>query len=834
MITAMFDRLGALCVTRPWRVLAFYAVLVVSVLPWILHLRLEADVRDTLPRDIAQAMERRNALFGTFDLAFILVQAPEARRDTLLAFGAALQERLAPSGLIRHVEFGYSAAMLEALGTLTLHYAPLLVSPEQLDDFDRLLTPEGIQAQIRKTLAQLSLPGAGPQDTLLAEDPLQMRRFAFARLSALRGAFRFDPTSPYLLSQDGTALLIKIEGRASVDDMAGAKATVALLQQVCQELIALPAFQDLTWQATGGYFFAAESERIIRRDMTSSVNLSIVCIIFLQVWVLRRWGVVVYGALPTLLGLWLALGTFAALRPQLNALTLGCVASLIGLGDDFTVHVLQQCFLEQSHGRARPEALRTAIRDIGGGLYMAALTTMAGFASFLAAGQPFLRDMGLLAALGIGWCLALGVTLLPALLVSLPAPAHPVPPRSMGIPQLITGVLRVPRLILGLSLALSLGAIGALVWWPPGFETDLRNIHATSSPTLRVQETIAALFGGSQEPLTLMITGETEEQVIRDLRRVEPALKDLVTEGLLAAVTSPTMLYPDPHVPAEVLSRLQAKDAAQLTTVLTTSLAEAGFDVAALQGYISAIQHALTLREPLDLSTFRARGFDPLLRPFLAHDAAGAVGLAVLFPAQDLWTQETRDTLTQRLTAVLAAQGVHGTLNSLYTISSASAALISADFRRITLLAVAGVVLCVSLQVRRLLLVLMVLLPVSCGALWTAGFFALSGFKLNFMNIAILPMLLGIGINYGIYVVHHFQRHGAASVSAALTGTGTAISLGALTTLLAFGTLALSMNQGIASIGVITFVGITACLVASLCTLPAMLQVGIVGRRGER
>jgi predicted RND superfamily exporter protein len=128
----------------------------------------------------------------------------------------------------------------------------------------------------------------------------------------------------------------------------------------------------------------------------------------------------------------------------------------------------------------------------------------------------------------------------------------------------------------------------------------------------------------------------------------------------------------------------------------------------------------------------------------------------------------------------------------------------------------------------------MVLLPVSCGALWTAGFFALSGFKLNFMNIAILPMLLGIGINYGIYVVHHFQRHGAASVSAALTGTGTAISLGALTTLLAFGTLALSVNQGIASIGVITFVGITACLVASLCTLPAMLQVGIVGRRGER
>lgn len=54
--------------------------------------------------------------------------------------------------------------------------------------------------------------------------------------------------------------------------------------------------------------------------------------------------------------------------------------------------------------------------------------------------------------------------------------------------------------------------------------------------------------------------------------------------------------------------------------------------------------------------------------------------------------------------------------------------------------------------------------------------------------------------------------------------TGTAISLSALTTQIGFGTLALSRNQGIAAVDLVALVGITACLVASLGTLPAALQ----------
>src|SRR4029434_9681680 len=140
------------------------------------------------------------------------------------------------------------------------------------------------------------------------------------------------------------------------------------------------------------------------------------------------------------------------------------------------------------------------------------------------------------------------------------------------------------------------------------------------------------------------------------------------------------MLYPDPSTQTTVLQRLQTKDLQQLRTVLTTGLEAAGFDVPTVQGYVDRFQRALTHQTPMDLAAFRALGFDVLLQPLLAHDTAGAVGVAMLFPTHNLWTLAARDAITQRLTTALTAYGIRGTLSGLYTVSSAAASLLSADF----------------------------------------------------------------------------------------------------------------------------------------------------------
>ena len=67
--------------------------------------------------------------------------------------------------------------------------------------------------------------------------------------------------------------------------------------------------------------------------------------------------------------------------------------------------------------------------------------------------------------------------------------------------------------------------------------------------------------------------------------------------------------------------------------------------------------------------------------------------------------------------------------------------------------------------------------------------------------------------------------HGRADVQDAMQITGLSVLLSALTTLEGFGTLALSVHRGIASVGLVSLVGISACLLAALGTLPATLQL---------
>ncbi len=825
MITRCLLSLGTLCLTWPWRVIACFAVLTLVAIPLVVQLPLEADLRETLPGDIVHALERHRRLFGKSDLAFLLVQTETRSQTDLIAFANTLAQQLTDSPLIRSVQFGYPPPMLQALNDHALDYAPLFVGPEDIETFNQLLTAQGIQAQLRKTRLELSAIGSGLRDRLLLDDPLQLRRFALKRFAALRGSFRFNAFSPYFLSPDGNALLIKVEGRAPVDDMAGAKATVALLEQTLQDVLSLPDSQGLTVQGTGGYFLAAESERVIRRDLIRSINLAVLLICILMVWTFRRWGVVLYGQLPTLVGLWLALGVFALLRPKLNTLTLGCAAALIGLGIDFTVHILTQCFVEFGKGHTTQVAIQTSIRETGSSLIVAGATTIAAFSAFLFSGQHFLQDMGVLADLGIFFCLLLSLILLPSLLAVLPHKKKSLPPRDLGIPGLMRVVLKAPIWVLTFSLVLCLSAVAALIWRPPGFETDLRNIHAADSPALRVQAKIATLFGGSQEPLTVLLEGDTETQVFQAMQRLQPGLNTLVEENLLAAVTSLGAIYPTTDAQQAVLRRLQTKDPDVLGQILTASLNEAGFDVTGYATYIASVRNLLTLRTPLNLSGLKTLGIEDLWRSFLGHDDLGAAGLIVLFPKQELWRVADRNALSQRVTDLLATLGLQGALTGLYTISSASAARIGMDFRRITLLALVLIGTIVCLRFRYPKIIGLVFLPVFCGALWTAGLFALFDLKLNFMNIAILPMLLGIGIDDGIHIVHRFQTCGSRNVQDALAFTGTAVCLTSLTTLLAFGTLALSVNQGIASVGLVSLIGITASLLASITTLPAALKV---------
>ena len=126
---------------------------------------------------------------------------------------------------------------------------------------------------------------------------------------------------------------------------------------------------------------------------------------------------------------------------------------------------------------------------------------------------------------------------------------------------------------------------------------------------------------------------------------------------------------------------------------------------------------------------------------------------------------------------------------------------------------------------------LIAMIPLACGVLWMVGLMKLVGMQITVMNIMALPMIVGIGIDDGVHIVHRWRHEGKAKVFTVFASTGKAILLTSLTTMLAFGSLVFSIWRGFGHLGGALFIGVGACFLATIFILPGI--IGIIGRKSS-
>jgi len=112
--------------------------------------------------------------------------------------------------------------------------------------------------------------------------------------------------------------------------------------------------------------------------------------------------------------------------------------------------------------------------------------------------------------------------------------------------------------------------------------------------------------------------------------------------------------------------------------------------------------------------------------------------------------------------------------------------------------------------------------PLLIGIVWMSGLFAVLGQNLNMINIAVIPLVIGMGIDYGIHFTHRYKIE--KNIETVFRYTGKGVLLSALTTMIGFGSLGLIGRFGsVNSVGRILFIGITSCLLTTIFFLPALL-----------
>jgi hopanoid biosynthesis associated RND transporter like protein HpnN len=117
------------------------------------------------------------------------------------------------------------------------------------------------------------------------------------------------------------------------------------------------------------------------------------------------------------------------------------------------------------------------------------------------------------------------------------------------------------------------------------------------------------------------------------------------------------------------------------------------------------------------------------------------------------------------------------------------------------------------------------LVPLVVGVLLMVAGMWLAGISFNPANIIVMPLVLGIAVDSGIYLINRYRREGESAVQVVSSSTGVGVLFNTLTIMASFGALMVAHHQGVFSIGVAMSLGMLACQMAFVLVLPAVLQL---------
>jgi preprotein translocase subunit SecF len=207
--------------------------------------------------------------------------------------------------------------------------------------------------------------------------------------------------------------------------------------------------------------------------------------------------------------------------------------------------------------------------------------------------------------------------------------------------------------------------------------------------------------------------------------------------------------------------------------------------------------------------------------PELRERFVGASGeyLVRAFARESLWDY----TALEQFTSAAQAADPEATGKSFRTLEGLRQ--MKSGFEWAGVYALVAIVIVLALDFRRSTGVLLALFPLVVGIVFTLGLMALCGLALNPANMIALPLIVGVGVDNGVHVLHDYRARDPRHAYRLGAATGRGVLVAGLTTVLGFGTMLIARHEGMASLGLALTIGVSCCMVAALLLLPAMLHL---------
>ncbi len=837
---------SALLGRRRYRTLFAVAALVLGLSALLVaNLRFDTDVLNLLPHDQVEVDTFRSALeeFGSLDMLLVAVRIPEgAVVDPYLEFVDRVGEELESSDRLADVE--YRIGELDEVVGQVFPEAVFFLDAEGRDEILRRLGDEALRRRAREIRRALSTPQGLVLKSLLTLDPVGLAEIFLDRITGSRAGLAIDWTSGYFLSRDHGIALILTQPVSPPQDVEFCRELAAEMERRVESV-------KHTWAEVGGegepprvdlagrHLTALSDESVIRKDVIVNVGSSMVGVLALFLFAFRRFGPLLYAFVPLAGGLLMTFGFASLTLGRISFATSGAAGLLIGLGIDFVIVSYGRFVEERSRGRSLEEALVEMNGSSGRAVILGGVTSAATFYAFAVTDFTGLRQMGLLTGTGILLCMVSVVLLLPAMLSWHEDRHH----RRERVPRLVLhgfGSGRVirwslarPRTVLAIGIALTL--VAALEASGVRFDDSVQSMRPPDNRTVEVRDEIAQAFGSGFDAMMLVVSGDSIDEVLERVEVAAAGSQELVDRGVLTSFDAVTSVLPSPRRQEAALAWIADQRAAgrldldRIRTTFDAGLQDAGLRPQPFARGLDLLGAALDPPPRMHLEELRSSSAgSKLLDRYLQPDGEGWRGVIYLYPPPKQWRREP----PPQAVAMADELGPWAVLTGSNVVSALLRRTVLRDAWVAGILGLILVAILLWVDLRRVRHALLALGPLLFGLVWMVGAMVLLDIPMNFMNIFVSTMIIGIGVDYGIHMVHRYREVRAATPERfehGLVQTGKAIAMAALSTTVGFGSLSLSHYPGLQSMGKVAILGALGTCLVAITMLPAVLVL----RRGR-
>lgn len=792
----------------------------------IAKLRLDPDILNLLPQrfDSVQGLKLYNNEFSQAkELTFVLNNPAAATDDTALEeFEAFFVEGLRKQPWAVRVFSGSPLETPEGMEDLRSLSVPLLLNLDEKSFAEALRKLEPVRLQERVALLRRDLESGSPRAEFeLTIDPMGI---VFPSMAPLSGSSALENAGQILSSDKSMRLIpvvIRLKNFGDIECRRLMGEVHAFIDRAVQEWNA-DGGKAPQVMVTGRAAFVAEVSESMLWDLGSTLLSSVLLVCGLFYMGFRRLLPLVGIVSILVLVCLLSLTAGALLFDRLNVITIGFCSILVGLGVDFGLLLCGAYEENFGRGANHESAIRESVGKVGGGIFYGGLTTAAAFLSLLLSGSQGFSQLGVLVAIGIVLCALLMCGLL--FLFVRERPAHPGHDGVKAVSKLFLDfVQRAPKknaIVFGAILC-ALALVAVTPFLPIPFDFNPKALQPKNSNAAKALEVIDAKMLAGGEPLLLLVAAENASQFHQYWVKIEARLAELKRSGKIRSYSVPLTLTGAPERIGANRAQLKEIDFEQAKSGLLTALDTNNFvpeEFGASLGLLDKLKAAASaegvpdFRAGLPESSSWLFVFDQ----FFASKPFTAAGYMV--PLERVRSVEKRDEMMKMLEGIdvpLRVSGWSFTMIDLIPWTKGEFYLLSS--------LVGGVILVIlGLVYRSWRFWLIHSLSLGLALLAVVATVKLFDVKLNLLNVLAFPLVLGVGVDYGIHVLLAV-RNKAISQSE-MASLIKSVLLSGLTTVCGFGSLVWAQNPSLRGLGAVTALGVFWSLFATLCfLLPAAL-----------